>query len=117
MIRENDLLERLLKFSIRTIKFSRSLPNDVEIRNLRNQLSKSCSSPGANYEEAQAASSKKDFHNKVKIGLREIRETNYWLRVIKGVLFEGEKENELECLLKESTELKNILGTIVRKTK
>ena len=78
---------------------------------IRYQLGKSCTSVGANYEESQAGSSKADFLNKVKISLREARESNYWLRIIKALI---EKENiELNNLLKESQELKNILGAIV----
>ena len=58
---------------------------------------------------------KADFKNKVKISLRETRESNYWLRVIKAL---DEKENEeLDQLLAESLELKNIFGAIVNNTK
>ena len=116
-MKENDLLLRFLNFSIRTIKYSRTLPYDVEFKNIRHQISKSSTSPGANYEEAQGASSTADFHNKVKISLREMRETNYWFKVIKGVLYENEIVEELECLIKESEELKRILGSIASKTR
>ena len=55
------------------------------------------------------------FKNKVKISLRETRESNYWLRVIRAL---DENENEqLEKLLTESIELKNIFGAIVNNTK
>lgn len=78
-------------------------------------MGKSSTSLGANYEESQAGSSKADFKNKVKISLRETRESNYWLRVIKAL---DEKENaELDQLLAESIELKNIFGAIVNNTK
>lgn len=49
------------------------------------QLGKSSTSVGANYEEAQAGSSKADFKNKVRISLKEARESNYWLRVLKAL--------------------------------
>ena len=72
---------------------------------------KSSTSTGANYEESQAGSSKADFKNKVRIALREVRESNYWLRVIKKI---GDVElPELDRLLQESQELKNILVVIV----
>jgi four helix bundle protein len=75
------------------------------------QLSKSSTSVGANYEEAQAGLSKADFKNKCKIYLREARESNYWLRVLKELL---EKDDiELNRLLNESLEIKNIFGAIV----
>ncbi|WP_255671092.1 four helix bundle protein [Flavobacterium channae] len=81
---------------------------------MRFQLGKSCTSIGANYEESQAGSSKADFTNKVKIALREARETNYWLRVLKEL--NENSDESLEMLIKESQELKNILGAIVVKS-
>jgi four helix bundle protein len=69
---------------------------------------------GANYEESQAGSSKADFTNKVKIALREARETNYWLRILKELNDNNDKS--LELLIKENQELKNILGAIVLKS-
>lgn len=111
----NDLGKRLFGFSVRTIKYLRTLPDNTEFKVIRYQLTKSSTSSGANYEEAQAGSSKADFNNKVRISLREMRESNYWLRIIKGVS-EFEQE-ELSILIKESDELKNILGSIVQKTR
>lgn len=114
-MKKNDLLERTFWFGIHCLKFLRKLPNDPESRLIRYQLGKSSTSLGANYEESQAGSSKADFKNKVKISLRETRESNYWLRVIKAL---DKKENaELDQLLAESIELKNIFGAIVNNTK
>lgn len=68
---------------------------------------------GANYEESQAAYSKKDFNYKIGICLREARETNYWVRIIKEAnVFKGK---ELEYLIQESTELKKIFSAILKK--
>lgn len=114
-MKKNDLLERTFSFGVSCLKFLRQLPNDPEYRLIRYQLGKSSTSLGANYEESQAGSSKADFKNKVKISLRETRESNFWLRIIKA-LDESENE-ELERLLAESTELKNIFGAIVNNTK
>ncbi len=111
----NDLETRLFSFAVRTIKYLRTLPAKIEFKVIRYQLIKSSTSSGANYEEAQAGSSKADFNNKVRISLREMRESNYWLRIIHGII---EKEDqELSSLIKESDELKNILGSIVQKTR
>ena len=66
--------------------------------------------------EAQAGSSKADFNNKVRISLREMRESNYWLRVIKAILESTKLNIELEFLIDESEQLKKILGSIVTKT-
>ena len=111
----NDLEQRLFMFSVRTIKYLRKLPAIDEFKVLKYQLTKSSTSSGANYEEAQAGSSKADFNNKTRISLREMRESNYCLRIIKE-LIESE-DSELTALLKESFELKNILGSIVQKTR
>jgi four helix bundle protein len=114
-MRENDLLERTFNFGIDCIKFLRQLPNYQEYYIIKNQLIKSSTSTGANYEESQAGSSKADFRNKVRIALREARESNYWLRVIKKI---GDvNDPELDKLLNESQEIKNILGAIVNNTK
>ena len=108
-----DLAERLFQFAVRVIKFLRHLPDEPEINNIRYQLSKSSSSSGANYEEAQAAYSKQDFLFKIDISLKEMRESNYWLRLINATLeFEGDLKTELTFLIAESGELKNILGKI-----
>ncbi|WP_329804521.1 four helix bundle protein [Flavobacterium facile] len=110
-MRQNDLLDRTFNFAVAVLKFLRTIESLPESNLIRYQLGKSCTSVGANYEESQAGSSKADFLNKVKISLREARESNYWLRIIKALI---EKENiELNNLLKESQELKNILGAIV----
>ena len=110
-MRQNDLLERTFNFAVAVLKFLRTIESLPERNLIRYQLGKSCTSVGANYEESQAGSSKADFLNKVKISLREARESNYWLRIIKALI---EEENiELNNLLKESQELKNILGAIV----
>ena len=113
-----DLAERLFLFAVRVIKFNRALPNEPEFNNIRFQLSKSSSSSGANYEEAQSAYSKQDFLFKIDISLREMRESNYWLRLINATLdFEGELKIEIIQLIKESAELKNILGKIASSTR
>lgn len=113
-----DLAERLFKFAVRVIKFLRNLPNEPEFNNIRFQLSKSSSSSGANYEEAQAGYSKTDFLFKIDISLREMRESIYWLRLIDATIeFEGILKEELINLIKESSELKNILGKISSSTR
>jgi four helix bundle protein len=113
-MKENDLLKRTFNFGISCLKFLRKLESNPENNLIRFQLGKSCTSIGANYEESQAGSSKADFTNKVKIALREARETNYWLRVLKEL--NESNDESLELLIKESQELKNILGAIVVKS-
>lgn len=114
-MKENDLLNRTFVFGVNCLKFLKTLPNSYEINVVKVQLSKSSTSIGANYEESQAGSSRADFRNKIRIALREARETNYWLRIIKEL--EVSDNDKLSVLLQESLEIKNILGAILNKTK
>jgi len=117
--KENELSDRLFNFAVKAIKFLRKLPESTEFKVIRYQLSKSSTSSGANYEEAQAASSTADFIYKVEIAYREMRESNYWLRIIQATTNSRDEEfaNELKTLLNESTELKLILASIIIKAK
>ena len=113
----NELAERLFEFAAQTIKYVRTLPTTTEYKVIRYQLIKSSTSAGANYEEAQAGSSRADFSHKTSIALREMREANYWLRMVKKVSIEQHENQTLTALISESAQLKNILGKIVAKTK
>lgn len=112
---QHKLDERLFEFVIRTINFLKSIKNSQELSVIKYQLSKSATSSGANYEEAQAASSLNDFSSKINISLREMRESNYWLRICDSLNI-GNKD-ELDFILKESEELKRILGSISTKAR
>ena len=114
--RKNDLCERLFEFAVRVIEFLKTLPYSPENKTIRTQLSKSACSSGANYEESQSGSSKADFSNKVRISLREMRESNYWLRIVKRTVPETDPK-EIDYLVMESAELKKILGSIVQKSR
>ncbi|WP_461638912.1 four helix bundle protein [Labilibaculum euxinus] len=110
---ENDLQKRLFQFSIDVIQKVRNLPNSKEYQVISYQILKSATSVGANYEEAQGAVSKADFANKVGISLKEIRETNYWIRIV--IAIDNQKMN-WAVLEKESNQLIKILGAIYNKT-
>ncbi|MBK7380907.1 MAG: four helix bundle protein [Ignavibacteriales bacterium] len=81
-MKKDDLNDRLFNFAVKILKFLPNLPKTPEFNVIRYQLAKSSTSSGANYEEAQAGSSKADFNNKVRISLREMRESNYLPGVI-----------------------------------
>jgi four helix bundle protein len=108
-----DLGDRLFEFAVSVIKCLRKIENSTEASVIKYQLTKSSTSSGANYEEAQAASSRADFKNKINISLREIRESNYWLGIMKRIEI-GEIEMR-DFLINESDELKKILGSIASK--
>lgn len=74
-----QLEKRTKAFAIDTIKLSAILPKTQEGNGIINQLTKSGTSIGANYREANRSRSKADFANKIKICESEASETNYWL--------------------------------------
>jgi len=80
--KEYDLEERTAKFSEDIIIFARTIKRDDINRNISTQLARAATSIGANYYEANASSSKKDFRNKIYISKKEANETKYWLRLL-----------------------------------
>ena len=94
------LERRTLKFGIDIIRLSTTLPSTSEGRVIKNQITKSGTSIGANYREANRARSKADFKNKIKICESEASETQYWLEVIveaKWLSWEKVKAEYDEC--------------------
>lgn len=106
-----DLEDRTAVFGQEIIKFCRSIKVDNITRPLLSQLVRSGTSVGANYCEANGASSKKDFRNKIHICKKEIQETKHWLRMI-STADNSTKERARE-LWKEAEELTLIFGKIV----
>ena len=105
------VLEKRTKlFAISTIRFSSRLPFTPEAKVIRNQLTKSSSSIGANYREANRARSKADFYNKIKICESECSETEYWLEII--IDLDWINADEIKPLLNECNELLAIFTSI-----
>jgi four helix bundle protein len=77
-----ELEKRTKEFAVKIINLSSKLPNTAEGIVIRNQITKSGTSIGANYREANHARSKPDFKNKIKICESEASETRYWLEII-----------------------------------
>lgn len=113
----NNLQERLFNFAVNVLKLMKYFPITPEFKIIKYQLAKAATSSGANYEESQAGSSKADFRNKVLISLREMRESNYWLRIVNAHEVTQIPKTDLKTLVQESEELKNILGSSVTKTR
>jgi four helix bundle protein len=76
-----QLQKRTKAFAIRVIRLSAELPNTVEGRIVRNQLTKAGTSVGANYREANRSGSKPDFKSKIRICESESNESSYWLEI------------------------------------
>lgn len=118
-MKSNELSDRLFEFAKNVILLLRKLPNSLDLKIIKYQLVKAAGSSGANYEEAQSGSSKADFTYKVEISLREMRESNYWLRLMKETNdgFNNCINTQLENLIDEAGQLQRILGAIVVKMK
>ena len=104
------LEKRTKAFAIRIINLSTNLPNSVEGKVIRNQVTKAGTSIGANYREANRARSKADFKSKIKICESEASETSYWLEI--SIDMKWSEVNELESALNESNELLAIFTSI-----
>ena len=77
-----DLEERTSRFAEKLIELCKKAPKNVVTIPIINQLMRAGTSVGANYSEANGASSKKDFKNKIFICKKESKETKYWLRLL-----------------------------------
>ena len=78
-----DLEDRLIDFAAMVIDLVEALPNTRTGNYVANQLVRSGLSPAPNYGEAQSAESRKDFVHKMKIALKELKESRVWLRIIR----------------------------------
>lgn len=107
--------ERLFSFALNTFKLLGNIPYRREYDVFKQQLSRSATSMGANYEEAQGAYSKNEFASKIGICLKEAKETDYFLRLI----YRLEIVNKIQCerLLKEIDEIQKIFAAILLKVK
>ena len=76
------LEERLIEFGAAVCRSLRQVPRDVAGLHFSGQLIRSSTSPAANYSEARGAESKRDFIHKMQLGLKELRETHMWLRLL-----------------------------------
>jgi len=105
---KNNLSEWLLDFGANIISLVIKIDKTVAGRNIANQLMYAGTSAGANYEEACGAESKADFIHKIQIVLKELRESLYWLKLIKKA--ELISQNDLDPLLNEADELAKIFA-------
>ncbi len=106
---------RTKNFAILIIKLSSSLPNTTEGKVIKNQITKSGTSVGANYREANRARSKADFMNKIKICESEASETVYWLELIDELKWMDSEK--ILSIIGESNELLAIFTSIGKKLK
>src|SRR3954463_1438569 len=112
--RKYDLEERLLNFTADVVRLADSLPNTKAGNHIAGQLLRCGTSPLANHGEVEAAESRKDFLHKLRICLKELRETWRWLRLL-GRL-ELSPGGQLRPALTEVEELIRIFAASVRTT-
>jgi four helix bundle protein len=110
-----ELETRTKRFAALVIKLSTQLPNSPEGKVIRNQITKSGTSIGANYREANRARSRADFINKIKICEAEASETCYWLDIIDAV--EWLAKHQLTEISDESNQLLGLFASIGTKYK
>jgi len=106
---------RTKKFAIRIIILSTKLPYTLESKIIRHQLTKSGTSIGANYREANRSRSNADFANKIKICESEASETSYWLELIDELNWMD--SFDIQSVLMEANELLAIFTSIGKKLK
>jgi len=107
-----DLENRLLDFTVRVITVAGSLPTNKVGNHISGQLIRSGTSSAPNYGKAQRAETLADFIHKMKVALKELRETRVWLLMIKKAkLIEPSK---LESLFDESNQLISIFVTSLK---
>lgn len=106
--REYDLSERFVDYSVRIIALCDALPDSRAGRHVCSQLLRSGTSPAPNYAEAQSGESRADFIHKLKIALKELRESLVWLRVVERAKMVSPVDR-LSPLIRETDELIAIL--------
>ena len=106
--REFDLHDRLIDYAVRIIKLCDALPDNRTGKHICSQILRSGTSPAPNHGEAQSAESPADFVHKLKIALKELRETETWLKIIIRAKL-VKPTDKLGPLMQETDELISIL--------
>ncbi len=110
--RKYDLKERLINFSVMILEIVDQLPKTVIGVHFAKQLVKSGTSPAFLHGEAQGAESRRDFIHKLKIGLKELRETQVNLSILKKRRILGDLI--FDETLKENNELISIFVSSIQ---
>lgn len=103
------LEDRTVSFGVSVVESCTKYAGDPAKSPMADQLIRSATSIGANYHEANNASSKTDFRNKIFLAKKETAETRYWLRVLSKIT----GDNELVDLQQEAFELNLIFQRII----
>ncbi|MCD6148854.1 four helix bundle protein [bacterium] len=108
---KEDFVKRLIRFSIKILKFCEKMRVKRILWSIIDQLIRSAASIGANVVEAKSSSSRKDYLRFFEIALKSANETKYWLILIRETMPEFKVETEL--ILKEADEISKVIGASV----
>ena len=112
----NPIVTKSFAFAVRIVKFYKLyIGKDRSLEPLYKQLLSCGTSIGANVSEAQSAFTKKDFIHKMSISLKETRETEYWLKLLKET--DSINEKEFNSLIKDCEEILKLLTSIIKSSK
>lgn len=112
--RKFDIHDRIFKFVIEVLKLIKYISPTVENKIIINQLVRSVTSVGANDQEADGVSSRKDFLHCYTIVRKELKETRYWLSILSEL--DAKLNNKFAGSISESDELIKIVSSIISKT-
>ena len=106
---KKEFIQRLIRFSVNTIKFTDKLKKEHISFSIINQLIRCVTSIGANVVEAKSAHSKRDYIKFFEIALKSANEAKYWFIIVKEIKLETREETDE--LLKENIEIANIIAS------
>ncbi len=112
-VKRYDLEDRLVEFAIKIIELVEELPKNRAGNHIAGQLIRCGTSPALNYGEVQSAESQKDFVHKMKVILKELRETNICIKIIKRKPLIRQSQ-KLDSIVKECNELISIFVSSIR---
>ena len=111
---DKDIHQRIFRYVVSGMQVVKQIPKTLENIPIISQVAKSLTSMGANDQEADAASSKRDFIAKYGIVKKETGETIYWWKILLDLGFKHEK---LVWLITEGKEIFNIVSTIIKNSR
>ncbi|MBM3209140.1 four helix bundle protein [Candidatus Shapirobacteria bacterium] len=115
MTDKRDIHERIYRFVLRVLKLLESLPKTAINLIIIDQCGRAVTSVGANDQEADACLSKRDFLVKYGFVKKELKETNYWIRLIADT--NPLLKERMKDLIKEGQEILLIVSSIINKTR
>lgn len=108
-----DIYERIFNFIVEVLESVGKLPRTYSNQVITNQITRSVTSMGANSQEADGASSRKDFLHCLTITRKETKESIFWLRLIQKLNKNNEK---VQNIINEGQEINSIISSIIKKT-